>query len=206
MATTKKYNLKELIKYEANTVSRKILINEIGYRMVLLCLRAGQSVPEHANPGTVTVQPILGRVRFYVRSVPYELSAGEVLSVEAGAPHHLEAHEDSVLLVLATGGTDTAQESSEQLDLREVPRPQRHPLVFAKLDALAVGGSFIIVNDHDPVPLSRQIEDLRPGQTTWEYHQRGPALFRICIRRIAPATASDIPVRPPSAVVGINRT
>ena len=79
----------------------------------------------------------------------------------------------------------------EELDLRGIPRTQRHPLVFAKLDALAVGQSFLIINDHDPVPLSRQIEDLRPGQATWQYEERGP-LFRIRIRRVAPPDVAKI--------------
>ncbi len=201
----KKYNLKELIGYDDKKVHPTILIDEPGYRMMLLGLRAGQTIPEHANPGTVTVHSIR-HITFYERSVPCELHAGEVLSVEAGAPHRMEAHEDSALLVRATGGADTSRTSLEELDLREVPRPQRHPLVFAKLDALAVGDAFVLVNDHDPVPLSRQIQELRPGQITWQYNQRGPALFRIRVQRVAPPTAWDIPVRPPSAVVGINRT
>lgn len=202
----KKFNLKDLIEYGDKTVRPKILINEPGYRMVLLGLRAGQSMPEHSNPATITVHSILGHITFYVRSSSWELRPGEVLSVEAGAPHRLEAHEDSALLVLATGGADASRKGFEELDLREVPRPERHPLVFAKLDALAVGDAFVLINDHDPVPLSRQIEDLRPGQIAWEYNQRGPAIFRICIRRVAPPTDSDIPVRKPPAVVGINRT
>lgn len=202
----KKFNLKELIEYDDKRVRPTTLIDEPGYRMVVLGLRAGQAIPEHANPGIVTVHAIVGHITFYEKSVPCELHAGEVLSVEAGAPHRMEAHEDSALLVLATGRADTSRTSLEELDLREVPRPQRHPLVFAKLDALAVGEAFVLINDHDPVPLSRQIEELRPGQITWEYNQRGPALFRIRVQRVAPPTAWDIPVRPPSAVVGINRT
>jgi uncharacterized protein (DUF2249 family) len=48
------------------------------------------------------------------------------------------------------------------LDLRETPRPQRHPLIFQKFDTLAVGISLRLINDHDPVPLSGQIEMMRP--------------------------------------------
>jgi len=113
--------------------------------------------------------------------------------LDAGVPHRLEAHEDSALYVLAAGQSNAAVVVSEALDLREVPRPLRHPLVFEKLDALALGSSFVLINDHDPVPLSRQIESMRPGQAAWEYIQRGPDLFRIHIRRIAPSGVSDIP-------------
>lgn len=39
-----------------------------------------------------------------------------------------------------------------ELDLRNVERFQRHPLVFAKFDALEVGESFVLINDHVRFP------------------------------------------------------
>jgi uncharacterized protein (DUF2249 family) len=187
-----KYNLKDLIEYDSSKINPKILINEPGYRMVLMSIRAGQSTPQHATPGMVTVYALSGHITFYAGNTPCELYAGEIVSVEAGAPRRVEAHEDSALLILATGKADTPVDDSEELDLREIPRPQRHPLIFAKFDALAVGGSFRLLNDHDPVPLNRQFDNVRPGQALWEYIVRGPSLFRIRIRRIAPPTATDV--------------
>jgi len=175
--------------------------------MVLLNLRKGQSVPEHANQAVVTVYAITGHITFYENGDPIDLRAGEVVRVAAGAQHHLEAHEDSALYVLAAGqsaaqpaASPASASSPEELDLREVPRPLRHSLVFQKLDALPTGGSFIVVNDHDPVPLSMQIDSMRPGQAAWEYIKRGPEIFRIRIRRVAPA-ASDVsaPAQPQAA-------
>src|SRR5665213_3212571 len=204
----RKQNLNELIEYGEEKFRPKVLINEPGYRMVLLSLRAGQFVPEHSTKGIVTVYVIHGHITFYEGPTPCELHAGEVLSLESGAPHHLEAHEDSVLLVLATGNGDAAKDTSEELDLREIPRPQRHPLIFQKFDALAIGDSLRLLNDHDPIPLNRQIDDIRPRQASWEYIQRGPEIFRIRIRRIAPPEAAENPVNAQSAGVltGIDRT
>ena len=79
----------------------------------------------------------------------------------------------------------------EELDLREVERFQRHPLVFAKFDALEVGESFVLINDHDPVPLRGQMEAMRPHQLSWEYIVRGPGIFRIRVSRIAPTSGSE---------------
>lgn len=194
-----KYNLNELIEYNDSRFNPKVLVNEPGYRMVLLNLRKGQSVPAHANQVVVTVYAITGHITFYENSESCELHAGEVVRIAAGAQHHLEAHEDSALYVLAAGQASAAASagpaasaagSSEELDLREVPRPLRHPLVFQKLDALPLGGSFVLINDHDPVPLSGQIETMRPGQAAWEYIKRGPDIFRIRIRRVAASTAA----------------
>ena len=190
-----KRNLSELIEYNDNRFNPKVLANEPGYRMVLLCLRAGQSVPEHATQGKVTVYVIHGNITFYEGNEPCELHTGEVVSVEPGALHHLEAHDDAALLVLATGTANTAIDRSEEIDVREVPRTQRHPLIFAKFDALPVGTSLRLLNDHDPVPLNRQFEDSRPGQFAWDYIERGPAIFRIRIRRIAAASPEDAPLK-----------
>jgi uncharacterized protein (DUF2249 family)/mannose-6-phosphate isomerase-like protein (cupin superfamily) len=196
-----KFNLQELIEYNDSKFNPKVLVNEPGYRMVLLNLRKGQSVPEHANKSAVTVYALAGHITFYEGTNSCELRAGEVVSIGGGAPHHLEAHEDSALYVLAAGQIEAVADASEELDLREVPRPMRHPMVFAKLDALPVGGSFVLVNDHDPVPLSRQIESMRQGQAAWEYLQRGPDLFRIRIKRVAPSAAAEIPVKAQSEAI-----
>ena len=193
----KKYNLNDLIEFDSSKINPKILINESGYRMVLMSMRAGQSTPEHSTPGMVTVYALRGHITFHVGSTSCELHAGEVVSVEAGAPHRVEAHEDSALLVLATGKSDAPADDSEELDLREIPRPQRHSLIFAKFDALAVGGSLRLLNDHDPIPLNRQFDNIRPGQALWEYIVRGPGLFRIRIRRIAPPSSADVSLGAP---------
>jgi uncharacterized protein (DUF2249 family)/quercetin dioxygenase-like cupin family protein len=189
-----KFNLQELIEYSDSRFNPKVLINESEYRMVLLNLRKGQFVPEHSNRAIVTVYALVGHITFYGGDDSCELRAGEAVRLAPGIPHHLEAHEDSALFVLAAGRANASVEAPEELDLREVPRHLRHPLVFQKLDSLPIGCSFVLVNDHDPVPLSRQIDSTRQGQSTWEYIQRGPDLFRIRIKRTALSSTSEIPV------------
>jgi uncharacterized protein (DUF2249 family) len=73
-----------------------------------------------------------------------------------------------------------------EIDLCLLQRAERHPLVFDAFDALAVGDSFVIFNDHDPHPLRMQIEQLREGEMRWEYVERGPVTFRVRVTRVAP--------------------
>lgn len=200
-----KHDLNALIEFDNAKFKAQVLMNDPGYRMVLLSLRKGQSVPEHATAGRVTVYVVGGHVNFYEDQVACELRQGEVVSLTPGAKHRVEALEDSALFVLATVtaagadhtlATDAMPKisasrsmqpggSSADLDIREVPRPLRHPMIFAKFDGLANGESFQLVNDHDPIPLNRQFESTRPGEASWEYLERGPSLFRIRIKRIA---------------------
>ena len=192
-----KRNLNILIEYDDERFNPKVLMNEPGYRMVLLSMRAGQHIPEHVSKGMVTVHAILGHVTLFAGSFPNELYAGEIMCIENGEPHRLEAIEDSALLVLSTGGSGSSSRS-EDLDLCQIPRPQRHPLVFERFDTLAVGESFVLMTDHNPVLLNRELEERRPGQATWEHLNRGPAKYRIRIRRVAPAHTSDslVAIRP----------
>jgi uncharacterized protein (DUF2249 family) len=193
-----KHNVQQLIEFDEAKFLPKVIVNQPGFRLVLLNLRAGQSVPEHSTSDRVAVYAIAGHITFYEGQTPAELRAGEMVALEGGAPHHLEAHEDSSLLVIRAGHADAA---AEELDLRQVPRPQRHPLVFAKFDALAVGESMVLVNDHDPVPLHMQMDHLRPGQLNWEYVVRGPEIFRIRVRRMTPLTGTEVSTQAPSATV-----
>lgn len=81
------------------------------------------------------------------------------------------------------------------IDVRSLAPAQRHPLIFATFDGLAVGDAFELVNDHDPVPLFMQFARLRGGQFDWRYLQSGPDLWQVRIARtqLAPAGVAPRP-------------
>ena len=106
-----KHNLNALIEYDDERFNPKVLMNEPGYRMVLLSMRAGQLVPEHVSKVTVTLHAILGHVTLFAGSFPNELYAGEVICLENDVSHRIEAIEDSALLVLSTGDSSSTAHS-----------------------------------------------------------------------------------------------
>ena len=71
----------------------------------------------------------------------------------------------------------------EELDVRSLPHGGRHDIIFAKLDQLRPGGTFVILNDHDPKPLRYQTEALWPGRYEWSYLEAGPLHWRVAITR-----------------------
>ncbi|MEO6701737.1 MAG: DUF2249 domain-containing protein [Jatrophihabitantaceae bacterium] len=92
-----------------------------------------------------------------------------------------------------TAPTETAPAAGDgaELDVRAVPKPQRHPMIFARFDSLAVGESFVLVNSHNPQHLHQEFERDHPGTYDWTYLPTGASrLFRI---RITRRVATDLP-------------
>ena len=79
------------------------------------------------------------------------------------------------------------QTDAQSLDIRIIPRPQRHPLIFQTFDNLQVGQSLQLVNAHDPAPLHNQFDFRLRGQFSWNYLEQGPEAWRVRITRTAAA-------------------
>lgn len=193
-------DINDLIEFKDQKFNPVMLVNGPDIRLVLLCLRAGQQVPEHSAAGSITVQAITGRATFYDGDEPCELYTGSLVQLDAGRPHRVEAHTDTAILVTmvktsqASERRDKPRATEQEIDLCLMQRSERHPLVFAAFDRLAVGESFIILNDHDPQPLRMQIEQMREGEMNWEYIERGPDTFRIRLTRVSPPAGKAGPV------------
>lgn len=71
--------------------------------------------------------------------------------------------------------------SDPTLDIRPVEPRDRHPMIFARWDNLDPGDGFLLVNDHDPVPLYYQFQAEKPGQVTWDYVEAGPDVWQVRI-------------------------
>ncbi|MCZ7589913.1 MAG: DUF2249 domain-containing protein [Gaiella sp.] len=77
--------------------------------------------------------------------------------------------------------------ADQTLDVRSEPPARRHELIFDTYDALAPGGGFVLVNDHDPKPLRYQFEAEHAGAFSWDYLEEGPEVWRVRIGRPAGA-------------------
>lgn len=70
------------------------------------------------------------------------------------------------------------------LDVTQIVPRLRHSKIFATFDALGPGESFVLFNDHDPVPLRHQFNMLRPALFQWEYLEQGPESWRVRLTRV----------------------
>lgn len=91
--------LRQKAGYEAGEPTGTTLLKEPDLRIVLMVLRAGAHMIEHHASGPISVQPLEGRFLFSVADESIELGAGQMLALEPGIPHTVEALEDTAFLL-----------------------------------------------------------------------------------------------------------
>ena len=69
--------------------------------------------------------------------------------------------------------------AASEIGVRSLPPAQRHEKIFERVDKLVPGGSFVLVNDHDPKPLYYQLEAEHPGDFSWTYLEKGPTVWKV---------------------------
>lgn len=96
--------------------------------------------------------------------------------------------------------TSSATIDLTQFDVRVIPCRQKHVMIFQRWSELPIGSFFVLINDHDPVPLYYQFAAQFAGAFTWEYLLAGPDEFQVKISRVAAnPTAATAPLPPKPA-------
>lgn len=96
-----------------------------------------------------------------------------------------------------TTQTENIHDANKVMDVRPIPCSIKHGLILRTWYGLPVGEYFILLNDHDPIPLRYQFEAEFGQAFTWEYLERGPTEFRVKISKVA-----DLPARELSSPCG----
>ncbi|MDO8543259.1 MAG: DUF2249 domain-containing protein [Opitutaceae bacterium] len=76
-------------------------------------------------------------------------------------------------------------------DVRPIPCRVKHAQIFQRWLDLPVGEYFVLLNDHDPVPLYYQFSAEFGEAFAWEYLERGPEDFRVKITKLAPVASRE---------------
>jgi quercetin dioxygenase-like cupin family protein len=75
-----------------------------GMNVVLLVMKAGDRLKEHAAPGPLSLLSVReGRVRFMTEEEVAEAGSGTLLTCDAGVRHTVEALSDTVCLLTIAG-------------------------------------------------------------------------------------------------------
>lgn len=96
-----------------------------------------------------------------------------------------------------TTQSENILDANKVMDVRPIPCSIKHGLILRTWYGMPVGEYFILLNDHDPIPLRYQFEAEFGQAFTWEYLERGPTEFRVKISKV-----SDLPERELSSPCG----
>ena len=87
-----------------------------------------------------------------------------------------------------TTRTDNLIGPDNVMDVRPIPCSIKHGLIIRTWLDLPVGSHFILLNDHDPVPLFYQFSAQWPGTFSWQHLVRTPDEVRVKITKLKPIT------------------
>jgi quercetin dioxygenase-like cupin family protein len=77
----------------------KTLLKTPHLRVTLVALKAGDRLEEHEAAGPVTIHGLEGRLRVTAGAETVELAPGQLLLLDVGTPHAVEAIEQSAFLL-----------------------------------------------------------------------------------------------------------
>lgn len=75
------------------------LLKQSRLQLMRLMLASGQSLPQHAVPGDLTIQCLSGTLTVETPQRSAMLNAGQLLALEGGTPHTVHAQSDAALLL-----------------------------------------------------------------------------------------------------------
>lgn len=77
----------------------KTLVKYDDFRVVLTALKAGARLPEHHTEGRISIQIVAGRIQVRAEGRTFNLLKGNLLALDRGVRHDVEALEDSAFLL-----------------------------------------------------------------------------------------------------------
>jgi uncharacterized protein (DUF2249 family) len=92
-----------------------------------------------------------------------------------------------------TTPTETLIGPDRVMDVRPIPCSIKHGLIIKTWLDLPLGDHFILLNDHDPIPLYYQFSAQWPGAFTWEHLVKTPSEVRVKITKLHAAAPAGGP-------------
>ena len=79
--------------------SSKTLVKYPDFRLVLVAMKANTVMKEHRAEGRISIHTIVGHLRVKLGNEVIEVPAGELLALDCGIPHDVEATKESAFLL-----------------------------------------------------------------------------------------------------------
>lgn len=93
--------LKEII-FKENGPAIQVLLDTSFTKEIRIAMREGQLMKEHQTPFPIVVQLVEGRIDFTVSGEVVNLEKGDLVALDGGIPHSLNALEESIIRLTLT--------------------------------------------------------------------------------------------------------
>jgi uncharacterized protein (DUF2249 family) len=95
----------------------------------------------------------------------------------------IQIRDDSAAPAGHSCGCHEHDEGTPVLDVRAIPHAVRHAAVFGAFEAIAPGGSIVLIAPHAPVPMLTQLSQRAPIDV--QYLVEGPTEWHVKVTRKA---------------------
>ncbi len=82
-----------------NGIARKVLVRYPDLQITLRRMKANTRIPDHHNPGRISVQTVFGHIRMHADGKLFDLPQGKVLVLDRAITHDVEALEESAFML-----------------------------------------------------------------------------------------------------------
>lgn len=83
----------------------------------------------------------------------------------------------------------------DSLFVPSLPAVQKHPTILKKFDDLKNGEAFLLINDHDPIPLFYEMKAEKGEIFEWKKIEDGPEVWKVEIKKTKSKSTSLNPVK-----------
>jgi len=91
--------VKDLDSDLGKNINAQLLHKTTGMQIMLIGLDAKAELKRHSASGPISLQIIKGSISFRTDDTSYDLTNGQLLSLEANEPHSVYAYERSIFIV-----------------------------------------------------------------------------------------------------------
>lgn len=85
------------LEYNNSKPAVKVLFETKTTKEIRIALKEGQIMKEHKTPYAIVVEMFEGNLNFGVEGEIYNLTRGDILSLDGGVPHDLKATSDCIV-------------------------------------------------------------------------------------------------------------
>lgn len=93
--------------------SSKALAKYPDFRIVLVLMKANSQMKEHHADARISIETLQGKIRLHLLDQTFDMGAGELMCLESGIQHDVEAIEESAFLITVSWPGGSAEERHE---------------------------------------------------------------------------------------------